>query len=505
MATPQGSVTPVVSDALTEGPSYGVDGPDSQRRVIDRLNPRLVSLLTVLGFGLPLIGCFWLLRQYSVNVIFGDQWDDVTVIAHSYTHLFDWNSLWAQHNENRIFFPNLVVLVLARVTLFNTQIEEYLSTLMLIVATALFIWAHRRRASTTPWLYYCPVAILALSIVQYENMLEGFQMAWCLVYLSLAVVIVLIDRAPLTWIAFAGAIIAGVIGSFSSLQGLLIWVAGLVLLYHRHRRASFVVVWIVSAMASIVVYFHNFNTNEGSPSHAYAFQHPFAAMKFFVFAVGDVLGYAQQNAKPGNPGVLIFGMVLLVLALFTLVLYGVRRDRSGAAPIGVALICFGLLFDAMITEGRVIFGLPAASQSRYTTFDLLVPIGIFLALLVRPNLGTDPRPQPSDAEGIASQVIRQGQSGPGWIDKVAMPVARWTLAVIIVVQITSGLHFGLPRARELHASSEVAAHVLRNIDNTTDSTVEFPLDPFYPEAFVRQQARIAQKHHLSLFANTPSP
>jgi hypothetical protein len=451
-----------------------------------------------------LAGCFWLLRQYSVNVIFGDQWDDVTVITHSYTHLFDWSSLWAQHNENRIFFPNLIVLVLARVTLFNTQIEEYLSTLMLIVATALLIWAHRRRAPTTPWLYYCPVVILALSIVQYENMLEGFQMAWCLVYLSLAVAILLIDRASLTWIAFAGAIIAAVIGSFSSLQGLLIWAAGLVLLYHRHRRAAFVVVWIVSAVASIVVYFHNFNSSEGSPSHSYAFQHPLAAAKFFVFAVGDVLGYAQQNAKPGNPAVLIFGVVLLVLALFTLVLYGIRRDRNGPAPIGVALVCVGLLFDAMITEGRVIFGLPAASQSRYTTFDLLVPIGIFMALLVRPTLAVNPRPQPSDADGIASQVVREGLSGPGWIDKIAIPVARWVLTAVIVVQIAFGLHFGLPRARQLHASSEVAAYVLRNIDYTTDSTVEFPLDPFYPEAFVRQQARIAQKHHLSLFANPPS-
>jgi hypothetical protein len=496
-------VTSADSDPTTGG-SHGVDGPDGQRRVIDRFNPGLVRLLTVLGFGLPLFGCFWLLRQYSVNVIFGDQWDDVTVIAHSYTHLFDWSSLWAQHNENRIFFPNLIVLVLARVTSFNTQIEEYVSTLMLIVATALLIWAHRRRSPTTPWLYYCPVAILAFSVVQYENMLEGFQMAWCLVYLALAVTIVLIDRAALTWIVFAGAIVAAVIGSFSSLQGLLIWAAGLVLLYHRRRGTPFVVVWIVCAVASIIVYFHNFNTSEGSPSHAYAFQHPLAALKFFVFAVGDVLGYAQQNGQPGNPGVLIFGVVLLALALFTLVLYGGRRDRNGPAPIGVALVCVGLLFDAMITEGRVIFGLPAASQSRYTTFDLLVPIGIFLALLVRPVLGTEPRPSASDADGMLSQAIREGRRGPLWIDTVAIPVARWVLAAVIVVQIASGLYFGLPRARELHASSEVSVRVLRNIDHTTDATVEFPLDPFYPESFVRQQARIAQEHHLSLFANPPS-
>ena len=419
MAAPEGSVTPAISEALTEGPLNGAEPPDDRSRFVDRLSPRLVRLLTILGFGLPLLGCFWLLRLYSVNVIFGDQWDDVTVIAHSYSHLFDWSSLWAQHNENRIFFPNLVVLVLARVTLFNTQIEEYLSTLMLIVGTALLIWAHRRRSPTTPWLYYCPVAILALSIVQYENMLEGFQMAWCLVYLSLAVAIVLIDRASLTWLAFAGAIIAGVVGSFSSLQGLLIWAAGLVLLYHRHRSAPFVAVWIGSAAASVVVYFHNFNTSEGSPSHAYAFQHPVGTVKFFVFAAGDVLGYAPQNGKSGNAAVLIFGGLLLLLALFTLVMYGIRRDRDGAAPIGVALICVGLLFDAMITEGRVIFGLPAAGQSRYTTFDLLVPIGIFLALLVRPTLGTEPRPQPR-------QWRRGGEAGdPTTTEWIRVGSTKW--------------------------------------------------------------------------------
>ena len=280
------------------------------------------------------------------------------MIAHSYGHLFDWSSLWAQHNENRIFFPNLIVLVLARVTLFNIQIEEYLSAVMLVMATALLIWAHRRRAPATPWLYYCPVVLLAFSIVQYENTLEGFQMAWCLVMLSLATAVVLIDRITLTWLTLVAAIAAAAVGSFSSLQGLLVWPAGLVLLYHRRRSKPFVAIWIASAAASVVIYFYNFNTNEGSPNHGYALQHPLDAIKFYVFAVGDVVGYPQQYARPGNIGVLLLGVVILVLAGLTVALYGIRRDECGAAPVGVALISVGLLFDAMITEGRVIFGLP---------------------------------------------------------------------------------------------------------------------------------------------------
>ena len=72
---------------------------------------------------------------------------------------------------------------------------------MLMTSTALLIWSHKRRSPSTPWLYYCPVALLALSVVQFENALWGFQMAWFLVLLAMATAVVLIDRVTLTWSA----------------------------------------------------------------------------------------------------------------------------------------------------------------------------------------------------------------------------------------------------------------------------------------------------------------
>ena len=150
-------------------------------------------------------------------------------------------TLWAQHNENRIFFPNLIVVVLGDTTHFNTVIEEYVSAAMLIIATGLLILTHRRRRPSTPWFYYCPVVILMFSLVggnpwwASTNTLWAFQMAWYLVLLGLAVTLFLLDRPSLTWLVLAGAMAAAVVGSFSSLQGLLIWPIGLVLLYLRRR------------------------------------------------------------------------------------------------------------------------------------------------------------------------------------------------------------------------------------------------------------------------------
>ena len=275
------------------------------------------------------------------------------------THLFDWSSLWAQHNENRIFFPNLVVLLLARTTSFNVQIEEYFSAVLLLASTTLFVWAHKRRSSSIPWLYYCPVAILAFSLVQYQNTLWGFQSAWYLVLFCLAVVLVTLDRPSLTWIYFAAAVAAGVVGSFSSLQGLLIWPTGLVLMYHRRIRTAQVVLWIVAAIAAVIVYFVKFNTDT-APYHSYSLDHPLAAIKFYLFALGEIIGSPTPYPVSSSPAVLALGFVILVLAVAVLVVYGIRPERTGGSPIGVALICMGLLFAGLTTFGRAVFGYSAS-------------------------------------------------------------------------------------------------------------------------------------------------
>ena len=150
-----------------------------------------MNLVTIIGFGLPIVGYFCFIFHYGVNVPYQDGWSDITVIHQCYSHPLSCGTLWTQHNEDRILFPNLVVIMLAHTTHFNVRVEEFLSGMMLVAAMFLLIHAHKRRSPGFPWLYYCPVAILACSVVQYGATLWGFQMAWYLVLLALAVVVVL--------------------------------------------------------------------------------------------------------------------------------------------------------------------------------------------------------------------------------------------------------------------------------------------------------------------------
>ena len=107
-------------------------------------------------------------------------------------------------------------------------------------------------------------------------------MAWYLVMAALAVALFLLDGPVVNWLVLAGAIAAAVVGSFSSLQGLLIWPAGLMLLYCRQRQRTLVVAWILSAAASVALYLYHFKSGAtvSENSYSYAFTHPLTAADF---------------------------------------------------------------------------------------------------------------------------------------------------------------------------------------------------------------------------------
>ena len=119
---------------------------------------RYLPILTILGYAIPIALYLWFLGHYTLDVVHADQWHDVTLIRASYDGHLTLSTLWAQQNDNRIFFPNLIVLALSRLTAFNVTDEEYLSAVFLFTSAALVILAHRRRSAEMPWIVYSPLS-----------------------------------------------------------------------------------------------------------------------------------------------------------------------------------------------------------------------------------------------------------------------------------------------------------------------------------------------------------
>jgi len=415
-------------------------------------------------------------------MIWSDQWDDISLISHSYSHTLNLSLLWEQHNENRIFFPNIIVLLLARTTHLDVLFEEYLSGLLLVAATTLLIVAHRRRSPSTPWIFYCPIAFVMLSFVQFYNALFGFQMAWYLVMAALALVLFLLDRPTLGWPTMTGAIIAAMVGSFSSLQGLLIWPCGLVLLYCRRRSRALVFSWLAAAVPTGILYFYHYNFagHETNGSYSYVLAHPLTAIEFFFLAIGNVIGIEVPfTPHTYNLGVLVLGIFIVVVAVFVVIVCVLRRDQFGPSPLGAALICFGLLFAAVVTEGRAVPGWGLSAGIRYATFNLLIPVGCYMALLERPFAQTD--------------TTKWG----AW----ALIILRPIFIAVVCLQPLFGIANGLDDARSWHRTQLLSADFAVNIDQLPRSLTNTYLIPGFlvDRSFIDRMERVAKAHHLSLF------
>jgi Bacterial Ig domain len=117
---------------------------------------------------------------------------------------------------------------------------------------------------------------------------------------------------------------------------------------------------------------------------------------------------------------------------------------------------------------------------RYATFDLLILVGSYMALLCRPTSRGKVR---------------------GW-DGTPLLVIRAVLVGAICLQVVLGIANGLAGARSWHQSQLLAADFTVNINEIPKAVVSSAFIPGFPAdmSYVRQMAQVARTHHLSLFA-----
>lgn len=461
----------------------------------------------------PVVMYFAFIHAYGVNAIYYDQWDNIGLLTHT-RYLFDSYShttlagLWAQHGEDRLFFPNLVVLALGHLTNMNILTELYISGTLLVVALALVIVAHRQDVPTTRLLFYLPVAFLVLTLGQNENTLFGFNLWLYMVIASLAATIFLLDlqEQQVGGVVFAAAIIVAVVGSYSALDGLAIWPAGLVILLWRRRPRRFVLTWCVSAAVTAVVLFydyHLYGTGAGGGGSGYVFTHPLLGSEFFFYLVGNLTGGRLPLVGGSDPAIIAMGIAIVLLAVTCLAVavHG-RQLGLSRSPVGPALICFGILLAVVVAVGRSSLGLAGAEQSRYVTEDLLILVGCYLCLLEgwpalsRRSVPAAPMHAFKDGSGFRPMPIVRGRE--------LIYALRVIAIVFIVVEVAGGVENGFrdgPASRSLFLRADlVAAHAACAPDALIKSAL-FP-NQGYAWSNVRALAVAARRNRLSFFATS---
>jgi hypothetical protein len=449
-------------------PNARVRGDGQTRPLADR-----VGAISVIA-SICVVTALYLLFviHYSVNALNLDDWTVIPLIhAELHGHL-SLSALWAQHNENRMLVPNLIVIVLGVATHDDTRVTVLLSATIFVATFLLFLKLFRSYLDRP--LSPLPVLVLGavwFSVADLENALWAFQLAWYLILLLLFVVLylLLIRRSR---IAFSLALVASVAASYSSVQGLELWPVGLVCilwpmaprLWLRSRRMF---IWLGSGVATTTLYFWGYQADAiSSDSERFVLHHPVKVAEFVLIEIGEVIPNSKSLWLSG-----ILGTVLLAAAVF-LVVQSIRHRERNCLP--VALVTFGILFDLSTAFGRAGFGKGfGPTTSRYTMANLLVLTAIVAFAWIRLE-----RQRSLAIAGIA----------------------------LVAIQFASATNSGFSAARVIDQNVTFDARVAVNLDLAPDGEKACYAELVYPTfGYSVQYVGIAeaQADHLGDFASGP--
>ncbi|MGJ5633814.1 hypothetical protein [Nostoc sp. CALU 1950] len=339
--------------------------------------PKTNALLVV--YSLPVILLLWFITTFSVNVPFWDDWGLVNFFEKIYSGTINFGDFFAQHNEHRIFFPRIIFAIIAFSSKWNIKLENYFSFLLALVN---FVFLYKIAASSYNennkilfHLFNITTCIINFSLIQYENWLWGFQIAWLFINTCL-IIAVFILTVPKNFHPNSRLLLASIccfIASFSSAHGLLSWLAVLPSVYliegtTKQKKIRFLV-WVVLFSFCVAIYFIGYQKPSQHPSIFFLLQQPFITSEFFFTIIGSSF---YKNIFPP----VVIGLIILFVFLFFNVtcFKNYQSDFINKANPWISLGWFPILFALITTVGRAGMGIEQAAISRYKTVSILLII-----------------------------------------------------------------------------------------------------------------------------------
>lgn len=442
------------------------------------MKKRTPSILVLVLIIAPLVIGGWYISRFSVNIPCSDEWSLVPHLQDIAEGDFAGLSraLWWQHNEHRVLFPKLIMLILAELSDWNVIVEMYFGLFLTVLSLAGWGLIYRK-SQLGSWWAFVPVSWLVFGLGQWENILWGWQIA---IFLQAAMVIVamylLVASRSLRSVLLAA--LCGAVASFSFGSGLVVWPTGLLCLIWLRAGRRQLALWSLLGLAVLGTYFTGFVHPAHHPALTLVFSEPFTTVAFFFANVGAPVallgsGYPRISAATG----------VFLIFLFAAIMFGrlraARRQEGIPVPDSDIVLCclvlFSLLSSALISVTRVGFGLGFATTSRYTTLSCMGVVGLYI-LVARYSISkTSPR------------------GGPKW-RRLAPYFAL--LSVLVVGLTASGLH-GLRMGRALYVGRSNMKYALQHVETQPDDVL---VAIFPSPQVVREGAVFLREHGLSVFA-----
>lgn len=344
---------------------------------------RLLSVAAVLLSIVPVLLCFVYVRAFGVTVVYSDQWEMVRSFELLESGKLTLEHLFRLHNEHRFFFPRIIMLGLGSLTAWNNVAEMYVVAALLTASAGVMLWAFRRSFGRRYVLFFIPVAFAILTLRQSLNLLWGYQITFALTQFAAIASLYALHthfrrEGAGRWVALVVAVAFAVIASGSSVQGLMVWLAGLFVFLLNTRRSTgkssrgSILVWIASGAFIWVLYFFDYQAVGSSANPLGLLAEPVYGASYGLSIIGASMSFAQ-------PLPVLYGALILTSLGLTIYLL-LKTDgwrKAGEHSFWISVCAFSLLVLALIAVGRYSNGLEGATASRYVTFSAPLLAGVY--------------------------------------------------------------------------------------------------------------------------------
>lgn len=331
-----------------------------------------------------------LILKYGVDMPLWDNWHYASFFEKFSKGTLTFGDLFAQQNEYRQFFPNLIFVGLGWLTKWDLRYELLVSFALACLVSFNIYRLGRLTLGGSParrLMIYFLANLLIFSPVQYDNWLLGMQIIYFMPIACLTTCLVIAYSQLGARAKFLSCMCLATVSTFSSANGILCWLVLPLLTWPNSREALankrwLILAWIIGFVGSAALYLNGYQETLGHPSLSASLIYPVKALGYFLILLGKALelgGVIFLSEQFGTGHKIIAAATgLTVATLFIVSALCIRRDMRLAhrAAGWLMLGTYSIMTAVLVTIGRTGFGIEQAFTPRYTTFTLYLPIAL---------------------------------------------------------------------------------------------------------------------------------
>jgi hypothetical protein len=345
---------------------------------------KLPIIFTPFAVALPILLYFVILQKYAVNIpLFDDHALKAFLVNYLKTDTFLQKliEIFRQHNEHRIALTRIVTLL----SYWSKGVIDYRFLMFVgnifLVGILIIFWKNFKKINL-PSYFFLPVPFLLFHLQHSENTFWGMAAVQNFGIVFWLLLVFYFLNSTKSWGMF-WAILAQFVATFTSGNGFLGAIVGLVVLFVQ-KRYKHGVIWLVMSGLMAILYFFDYEKPKGNPA--------VGAFSISLFTKGGLsfLG-SLADFLPLNPlnsrillasvlgGILLFSMLMIAfIVVYRSDFFRKHNQSDGFDYFILSVLMLVGATTLIVTFSRIGFGINTMLTGRYKIYSVIALISCYL-------------------------------------------------------------------------------------------------------------------------------